>query len=84
MREVAKIAMERKTGARGLRSILESILMDLMFKVPSDSTIEKVVITAETVRNPENVTIIHNQGKAPAPLSISEDEIKNPRKPNAS
>lgn len=81
---IADKAIEEKTGARGLRSILESILMDLMFKVPSDSTIEKVVITAETVRNPENVTIIHNQGKAPAPLSISEDEIKNPRKPNAS
>lgn len=81
---IADKAIEEKTGARGLRSILESILMDLMFKVPSDSTIEKVVITAETVRNPENVTIIHNQGKAPAPLSISEDQIKNPRKPNAS
>ena len=81
---IADKAIEEKTGARGLRSILENILKDLMFKVPSDSTIEKVIISAETVKNPENVTIIHNQGKLPAPLSISEDEIKTPRKPNAS
>ncbi|MGN0499075.1 MAG: ATP-dependent Clp protease ATP-binding subunit ClpX [Acutalibacteraceae bacterium] len=81
---IADKAIEEKTGARGLRSILENILKDLMFKVPSDPTIEKVIISAETVKNPENVTIIHNQGKVPAPLSISDDEIKSPRKPNAS
>lgn len=81
---IADRAIDEKTGARGLRSILEGILTDLMFKVPSDSTIEKVIITAETVKNPENVTIIHNQGKAPLPMSISENEIKKPRKPNAS
>ena len=81
---IADRAIDEKTGARGLRSILEGILTDLMFKVPSDSTIEKVIITAETVKNPENVTIIYNQGKAPLPMSISENEIKKPRKPNAS
>lgn len=81
---IADKAIDEKTGARGLRSILEGILTDLMFKVPSDSTIEKVIITDETVKNPENVTIIHNQGKAPLPMSIEEDEIKKPRKTNAS
>lgn len=81
---IADKAIDEKTGARGLRSILEGILTDLMFKVPSDSTIESVIISAETVKNPENVTIIHNQGKAPLPMNLEEDETKKPRKPNAS
>ena len=48
---VAKKTLERKTGARGLRSIMEDILMPLMYQVPSDYTIEKVVITKETVED---------------------------------
>lgn len=81
---VADKAIQEKTGARGLRSIIEGILTDLMFKVPSDSTIEKVIITAETVKNPENVTIIHNQEKTQVTMSISEDRTKKPRKTNVS
>ena len=81
---IADKAIAEKTGARGLRSILENILRDLMFKVPSDSTIEKVIISAETVHNPENVTIIHNQLKAPIAMNINENETKKPRKTNAS
>ncbi len=81
---VADKAIEEKTGARGLRSIIEGILTELMFKVPSDPTIEKVIISAETVKNPENETIIHNQEKTPVTMSISEDRSKKPRKTNAS
>ncbi len=81
---IADKAIEEKTGARGLRSILENTLRDLMFKVPSDSTIEKVIISAETVKNPENVSIIHNQIKAPVTMRLSEGENKKPRKTNAS
>lgn len=58
---IAEKAQEENTGARGLRSIMENILMDLMFTVPSDLTIEKVIISAETVKDPSNVTIIRNQ-----------------------
>ncbi|HLS65760.1 MAG TPA: ATP-dependent protease ATP-binding subunit ClpX [Pseudogracilibacillus sp.] len=47
--EIAKSAMERKTGARGLRSIIENIMLDIMFEVPSRTDIEKCVITKETV-----------------------------------
>lgn len=47
--EVAKKAIERKTGARGLRSILESIMLDVMFELPSREDIVKCVITKETV-----------------------------------
>jgi len=44
LRAVAKKAMERKTGARGLRSILESILLHPMFEIPSDNDVSKIVI----------------------------------------
>ena len=49
LREVAKEAMQRATGARGLRAILENAMTDVMYEIPSDDTIKKVVITKETV-----------------------------------
>ncbi len=42
---IAKLAMERETGARGLRTIVEDIMLDIMYEIPSDPTIEKVLIT---------------------------------------
>lgn len=44
---IAKKAMEQKTGARGLRSIIENIMLDVMYQIPSDETIEKCIITKE-------------------------------------
>ncbi len=49
LEKIAKLAIERKTGARGLRAIMESVLMDLMYHIPSDEQIEECVITEETV-----------------------------------
>ncbi len=49
--EVAKLAIERKTGARGLRAILESIMLDVMYEIPSRTDVKKCVVTKETVRN---------------------------------
>ncbi len=46
---IADKAFERKTGARGLRSIMESVMMDLMYQIPSDETIGKCVITKDSV-----------------------------------
>ena len=46
---IAKKSFERNTGARGLRAILESVMTDVMFNIPSDETIEKCVITKEAV-----------------------------------
>ena len=51
LKEIAKKTVERKTGARGLRSIFEKILNPLMFTVPSDETIKSINITKETVLN---------------------------------
>ncbi|SHP95518.1 ATP-dependent Clp protease ATP-binding subunit ClpX [Mycobacteroides abscessus subsp. abscessus] len=49
LKEIAKKAIERKTGARGLRSIIEGIMLDVMFDLPSREDITKCIITKETV-----------------------------------
>ena len=49
LRSISRKAIERKTGARGLRSILESILLDTMFDLPTLEGVEEVVISAEVV-----------------------------------
>ena len=49
LKSIAEKAMERKTGARGLRSIVEDTVMDLMFEIPSDDTIRKCIITKDAV-----------------------------------
>ncbi|WP_028783373.1 ATP-dependent protease ATP-binding subunit ClpX [Thalassobacillus devorans] len=51
LREIARKAIERKTGARGLRSIIENIMLDVMYELPSRDDIEKCIITKETVLN---------------------------------
>lgn len=54
---IADQAFERKTGARGLRSIMESIMMDTMYEIPSDESIEACVITKEAVEGGKPMTI---------------------------
>ena len=59
VKAIARLAIERNTGARGLRSIVEGILMDVMFEIPSDPKIKKVIITEASVNRtgkPEYVT----------------------------
>ena len=56
---IAEKAFERKTGARGLRSILESILMDTMYHIPSDDTIEECYITKDTVEKGSDPVVWH-------------------------
>lgn len=68
-------AIERKTGARGLRSIIEEIMRDIMFEIPSNPLIEKCIITEETVLNKENPKIIINTSK-----EIREVKTKQERK----
>ncbi|MCI6560772.1 MAG: ATP-dependent Clp protease ATP-binding subunit ClpX [Oscillospiraceae bacterium] len=61
--EIAKRAIKQKTGARGLRSILESILMDTMFSVPSDGSIAKVTVTADCVVNKTQPVLTNRRNK---------------------
>lgn len=50
---IAKEAIDRNTGARGLRAIIEETMKDIMFDVPSDESIQKVIITEDTIKNKE-------------------------------
>ena len=58
---IAKKAMERKTGARGLRSIMESVLMDVMYQIPSDDTIAECIITRGAVEGSSKPLTIHRE-----------------------
>ena len=58
---IAKQAFERKTGARGLRSIMEKVMMDVMFKIPSDETIKECVITKGAVEGTSEPLLIHRE-----------------------
>ena len=56
---IADKAIEMKIGARGLRSVVEGVMTDIMYQVPSDKTAKKVVVTAECVKNGTSPTILH-------------------------
>lgn len=58
---IAKQAYERKTGARGLRSIMEKVMMDVMYRIPSDETIKECVITKEAVEGTSKPLLIHRE-----------------------
>ena len=62
LREIAKKAIDRNTGARGLRSIVENIMMDTMYEIPSEENVEKVVVTKEAVINDDvQPTIVYKE-----------------------
>jgi len=67
LKEAAKLALERKTGARGLRSILESALLDCMYDLPSRTDITKVVMDAQSIRG----------DGAPLMVLEKEDDVAN-------
>ena len=56
---IAEKAFERKTGARGLRSIMENILMDVMYQIPSDETISECIITKGVVEGTSEPVVVH-------------------------
>ena len=60
LRAIARRAIERKTGARGLRSILENILMDTMFDIPTTSDIDSVVINEDVVVSNAPPLLVHS------------------------
>lgn len=65
MDEVSRQAMERKTGARGLRAILEKAMLDIMYQIPSMSGVSKCIITKETILNQSE------------PLLVFEDQVES-------
>ena len=71
LKAIAKKTIERHTGARGLRSIMEELLKDLMYKVPSDYTIEKVTVTDDMVNNNAESEIVYNPDRKPVKIKIT-------------
>ena len=63
MKAIAQRAIKRKTGARGLRAIMESILLDLMYDLPSMQNVEEVIINADVVDNGSAPVIVHTDPK---------------------
>ena len=74
LKEVATKAIERKTGARGLRSIIEGLMLDVMYDLPSRDDIVKCVITDKTVTDNVKPTLLDKDG----------NEVKDPEKPKES
>ncbi len=62
VKAVAEKARERKTGARGLRSIMENLMTDIMYEIPSNKKIKKVIITGETVLNGKEAEMLGADG----------------------
>ena len=58
---IAEKAMERKTGARGLRSIMEAVMMDVMYRIPSDETIAQCIITKDAVEGISEPLTVHRE-----------------------
>ena len=63
LHEIAKKAMERKTGARGLRSIIERVLMETMYKIPSESNLQKVVVDAYVIKGKTDPLLVYEKAK---------------------
>ena len=62
LKAVARQAIDRKTGARGLRAILEKTMLDSMFDIPSEPDIKEVVISEDTIKKGESPLVVyHNQ-----------------------
>ena len=74
---IATKAIERKTGARGLRSIIEEVMTDIMFDIPSDERISKVVITDKTIQNGDKPEIeMVPEGEKRPQLKLSKNKNK--------
>lgn len=74
---IAKKSFERKTGARGLRSIMEKAMMDVMYRIPSDDTIAKCTVTEATVENGEPPLLEYRSDELSARRSVTHKLEKN-------
>jgi ATP-dependent Clp protease ATP-binding subunit ClpX len=80
LKEVAKQAIARKTGARGLRSILENMLLDTMYELPDMEDVEKVVITDKVVQGDKEPTFVYADKKKKKSAKKDKEEEKDDEK----
>ncbi|WP_105615116.1 ATP-dependent Clp protease ATP-binding subunit ClpX [Vallitalea okinawensis] len=65
LKAIAHKTMERKTGARGLRAIIEESMLEIMYEIPSRKHVEKVIISKETIENNQPPSVVINENKQP-------------------
>ncbi|MBO7402941.1 MAG: ATP-dependent Clp protease ATP-binding subunit ClpX [Lachnospiraceae bacterium] len=65
VKSIAKQSFERKTGARGLRAVMEHTMMDTMYEIPSEEEVQTVIVTEAAAKGEEKPTIIHGKSKFP-------------------
>jgi ATP-dependent Clp protease ATP-binding subunit ClpX len=75
LRAVARRAMKRKTGARGLRTILESVLLDTMYDLPSSTSAKKVVLDEAVVNGETKPYVIHESDEPP---TVNTEQLERP------
>ena len=63
LKEIAKVAYKRKTGARGLRSIIDKVLLDLMFEFPNEGNIKEIIIDSNVVKQDSKPKIKYHENK---------------------
>ena len=73
LRAIAEKAMERKTGARGLRSILEGVLLDSMYNIPSQNDVVKVVIDESVIRGDSEPLLVYQNNEPTVRVAATED-----------
>ena len=83
LNSIVEKAIERNTGARGLRSIIEDIMRDIMFDIPSNPKIEKCIITKETVEGKEGPKLVLNENKTSKRMKIKKKPIETSRSETA-
>ncbi len=64
VREAARLAQDLKMGARGLRTILEDVMLDIMYEIPSRTDVAKVIVSKEAVRKQAPPTVVYSEQKA--------------------
>lgn len=74
LRAVATKAMERKTGARGLRSIMESVLLDTMYRIPSEKNVVKVVVDESVIKGESEPLLVYENSEGKSVAASSKDK----------
>lgn len=84
LHEIALLAMERKTGARGLRAILEDVMLNVMYDIPSRDDIDKCVVTKKTIKEHEDPMIVYLEPGTKKPSKKQSKKGSKPKRETAS
>jgi len=81
LRAIAKLAIERETGARGLRAIVEDVMTQIMYDIPSDNTVEKCTITKASIEKKEPPVFVFNEDRQPIARKSKRRRTRSNRAP---